>query len=82
MLLPLLVGAAIALTPAPPGLPQYAWYYFAIFATVITGLVVEPIPAAAVGLMRRRRRRGAGPLRAVRPGPGRQAGLQPDRQRR
>ena len=50
MLLPLLVGAAIALAPAPAGLPQYAWYYFAIFATVITGLVVEPIPAAAVGL--------------------------------
>ena len=50
MLLPLLVGAAIALAPAPPGLPQYAWYYFAIFAAVITGLVVEPIPAAAVGL--------------------------------
>jgi hypothetical protein len=24
MLLPLLVGAAIALAPAPPGLPQYA----------------------------------------------------------
>ncbi len=50
MLLPLLVGAAIALAPAPAGLPQYAWYYFAIFAAVITGLVVEPIPAAAVGL--------------------------------
>ena len=50
MLLPLLVGAVIALAPAPPGLPQYAWYYFAIFAAVITGLVVEPIPAAAVGL--------------------------------
>ena len=48
--LPLLVGAAIALAPAPAGLPQYAWYYFAIFAAVITGLVVEPIPAAAVGL--------------------------------
>ncbi len=42
MLLPLLVGAAIALAPPPPGLPQYAWYYFAIFATVIIGLVVEP----------------------------------------
>jgi L-tartrate/succinate antiporter len=50
MLLPLLVGAAIALSPAPPGLAQHAWYYFAIFAAVITGLVVEPIPAAAVGL--------------------------------
>jgi L-tartrate/succinate antiporter len=51
MLLPLLVGAVIALSPAPPGLAQHAWYYFAIFAAVITGLVVEPIPAAAVGLV-------------------------------
>jgi hypothetical protein len=50
MLLPLLVGAAIALSPVPEGLPQHAWYYFAIFAAVITGLVVEPIPAA-VGLV-------------------------------
>jgi L-tartrate/succinate antiporter len=50
MLLPLLVGAAIALSPPPAGLAQYAWYYFAIFAAVITGLVIEPIPAAAVGL--------------------------------
>jgi len=50
MLLPLLVGAAIAASPAPPGLAQHAWYYFAIFAAVITGLVVEPVPAAAVGL--------------------------------
>lgn len=50
MLLPLLVGAAIALSPVPAGLPQYAWYYFAIFAAVITGLVVEPIASAAVGL--------------------------------
>ena len=51
MLLPLLVGAAIALSPVPEGLPQHAWYYFAIFAAVITGLIVEPIPAAAVGLV-------------------------------
>ena len=51
MVLPLLVGAAIALSPAPEGLAQYAWYYFAIFAAVITGLVIEPIPAAAVGLV-------------------------------
>jgi L-tartrate/succinate antiporter len=50
-LLPLLVGTAIALTPAPAGLAQHAWYFFAIFAAVITGLVIEPIPAAAVGLV-------------------------------
>ena len=49
-LLPVIVGVVIALLPAPPGLAQYAWYYFAIFAAVITGCVVEPIPSAAVGL--------------------------------
>jgi L-tartrate/succinate antiporter len=50
-LLPLAVGAAIALSPAPAGLTSHAWYYFAIFAATITGLVIEPIPAAAVGLV-------------------------------
>ena len=49
--LPLVVGAVIALLPAPDGLPQYAWYYLAIFAAVIAGLVVEPIPSAAIGLV-------------------------------
>ena len=28
-----------------------AWYYFALFAAVIVGLILEPIPAAAVGLI-------------------------------
>lgn len=44
-LVPIFVAIAIALIPAP-GLPQYAWYYFAIFAGVIVGLVLEPLPAA------------------------------------
>jgi L-tartrate/succinate antiporter len=47
---PLLAGAIVALVPAPSGLPPRAWYYFAAFAAVIVGLVLEPIPAAAVGL--------------------------------
>ena len=48
---PLAVGVAIALSPAPEGLAPHAWYYFAIFAGVITGLVLEPLPGAAVGLL-------------------------------
>jgi len=48
---PLLIGAAIALVPAPAGLPQFAWYYVALFVAVIAGLIAEPIPAAAVGLV-------------------------------
>ncbi len=48
---PVVVGIVIALIPAPTGLPQYAWYYFAIFAAVIVGLMFEPLPGGAIGLM-------------------------------
>jgi len=41
----------LALLPAPPGLAQHAWYYFAIFAGVIVGLMVEPLPGGAIGLI-------------------------------
>ena len=46
-----LVGVVIALIPPPAGLAPYAWYYFALFAAVIVGLILEPVPAAAVGLI-------------------------------
>lgn len=44
------VALLIAAIPAPPGLAQHAWYYFALFAGVIAGLMLEPLPGAAVGL--------------------------------
>jgi len=47
----LLVALALAIIPAPSGLEPHAWYYFAIFAGVITGLMLEPIPGAAIGLI-------------------------------
>lgn len=50
-LLPVAMTAVIALLPAPEGLAQHAWYYFAIFAGVIVGLMVEPLPGGAVGLI-------------------------------
>ena len=50
-LAPLAVALVIALSPAPAGLPQHAWYYFAIFAGVIVGLVLEPLPGGAIGLI-------------------------------
>jgi L-tartrate/succinate antiporter len=50
VVVPLAVGAAIALLPAPPGLGPRAWHYFALFAAVMVALVLEPLPAAAVGL--------------------------------
>jgi L-tartrate/succinate antiporter len=48
---PLVVAVALALIPAPEGLPQHAWYYFAIFAGVIVALVLEPLPGAAIGVI-------------------------------
>ena len=48
---PLLAGAAIALIPVPSDSRPQAWYYFAVFVAVILGLITEPLPAAAVGLI-------------------------------
>jgi L-tartrate/succinate antiporter len=50
-LAPVVVAILIALIPAPSGLPQHAWYYFAIFVGVIVGLMLEPLPGAAIGLI-------------------------------
>jgi L-tartrate/succinate antiporter len=48
---PIVVAVLIALLPAPPGLPQYAWYYVAIFVGVIVGLMFEPLPGGAIGVI-------------------------------
>jgi L-tartrate/succinate antiporter len=48
---PLLIGFIIFLIPAPEGLQPKAWYYFALFVAVVIGLILEPIPAASVGLI-------------------------------
>ncbi|MEI6600401.1 MAG: anion permease [Comamonadaceae bacterium] len=48
---PVAVTIAIALLPAPNGLAPHAWYFFAIFAGVIAGLMTEPLPGGAVGLI-------------------------------
>jgi len=45
------VAVVVALIPAPEGLAPHAWHYFAVFAGVITGLILEPLPGAAVGLI-------------------------------
>ncbi|BFG78031.1 anion permease [Paraburkholderia terrae] len=50
-LAPVIVPIVIALIPAPAGLEQHTWYYFAIFVGVIVGLMLEPIPGAAIGLI-------------------------------
>jgi len=48
---PIAVGALLLLLPVPEGLKPNAWYYFALFVAVIIALILEPIPAAAVGLI-------------------------------
>ena len=49
-ILPLGVGALIVLAPVPQGLSANAWRYFALFASVITGIITEPLPPAVLGL--------------------------------
>jgi len=48
---PIAVAVVLALIPPPEGLPQHAWWYFAIFAGVIVGLMLEPLPGGAIGLI-------------------------------
>src|ERR1039458_6666649 len=48
---PIAVAIILALIPAPEGLAQYSWYFFAIFAGVIVGLMFEPLPGGAIGLI-------------------------------
>lgn len=48
---PPVVTVAIALLPVPAGLAPHAWYFAAIFAGVVAGLILEPLPGGAVGLI-------------------------------
>ncbi|HEX9142885.1 MAG TPA: anion permease [Candidatus Binatia bacterium] len=50
-LVPIIAGLALLLVPVPEGLKPNAWYYFALFVAVVIALILEPIPAAAVGLI-------------------------------
>jgi len=47
---PILVAILMALLPTPEGLKPEAWYFLSIFVGVVVGLIVEPVPAALVGL--------------------------------
>lgn len=48
---PILIALLVFLFPAPTGIQPYAWYYFAIFTGVIVGLILEPLPGGAIGLI-------------------------------
>ncbi len=48
---PVFVAVVIFILPTPEGLSQNTWLYFSIFIGVVVGLILEPIPAALVGLI-------------------------------
>ncbi len=50
-LAPIAVAIIVALIPPPEGLAPHAWYFFAIFVGVIVGLMLEPLPGGAIGLI-------------------------------
>ena len=49
--MPPAVGLLALALPVPAGLGPGAMRYFALFVAVIAGLIVEPIPAAAVAFV-------------------------------
>ena len=48
---PPVAAILVALIPHPDGVLQHAWYFFAIFIGVVVGLILEPLPAPAIGLI-------------------------------
>lgn len=48
---PIIVAVITMLIPAPEGLSPHAWYFFAIFLGCVVGLILEPLPGAAVGFI-------------------------------
>lgn len=48
---PIAAALVLALLPVPSGLAPHAWYFFSIFGGVIVGLVLEPLPGAAIALI-------------------------------
>jgi L-tartrate/succinate antiporter len=50
LIIPVLVAVVVALLPTPEGLSTNAHQFFAVFLGVIVGLILEPIPAALIGL--------------------------------
>lgn len=50
-LIPLIITIVVAICPAPEGLSQHSWYFFAIFLGCVVGLILEPLPGAVIGLI-------------------------------
>jgi L-tartrate/succinate antiporter len=47
---PVAAFVLVALCPVPVGLAPHGWLFFAVFLAVVVALVLEPLPAPAVGL--------------------------------
>lgn len=50
-IIPIVVGVAIALIPAPGGLEERAWYMLALFVATIVAIIVKVMPMGAVCLI-------------------------------
>lgn len=48
---PILIALFTLVIPVPDGLAPHAWYFFAIFLGCVVGLILEPLPGAAIGLI-------------------------------
>ncbi len=51
MSVPVIVLIILWFIPAPEGLSADGWHFLAIFFAVVIGLIIEPVPAALVGLV-------------------------------
>lgn len=49
--IPIIAPIAVAFVPAPEGLAQHSWYFFAIFVGIVFGLIPESLPSPAIGLI-------------------------------
>ena len=48
---PVAITVILALVPVPSGLAPQGWYFFAMFVGVIAGLILEPLPGAAIAVI-------------------------------
>ena len=48
---PLVVAILVWLIGAPEGLSANSWIYVSIFAGLVVGLILEPIPPAFIGII-------------------------------
>lgn len=51
LLVIIFIGFIISLIPVPSGLSRESWVFFSLFVSVVIGLIVEPYPAAYIGLL-------------------------------